>query len=469
MNVLTTSTPGPRRPGTGGAVGRALAAVLLVLLWLGVAGVGGPTFGKLGEVQSNDQATFLPASAEATQALEWQGKFVDSSSIPAVVIIEGGAELDTDALAEVADRIRDLPSVNGDVVGPIEAEDGRAVQMVVPLDSARDTEEAVAELRDLLDSAVPDGTTAYVTGPAGFTADLVEAFGGIDGILLGVALGAVLLILLLVYRSILLPFAVLFTSMAALCAAILAVFWMAKAGWINLDGQSQGILSILVIGAATDYALLYVARLREAYTHGERKHRAVLTALKASAEPILASAGTVTVGLLCLVFSDLNSNKALGPIAASGIIFSVFAALTLLPALMLLFGKAAFWPFLPKPAAPTDEPAGLWARTANAVVRRPRPVWIGTVVLLAAGALGLTQLQASGVPQSELVLGETQSAAGQEALGRHFDAGTGSPAYAIVDAGRVGRAGEGPRDGRGGLGLPARRGRRPRHRPRRGA
>ncbi|GAA3675654.1 efflux RND transporter permease subunit [Arthrobacter ginkgonis] len=414
--------------------------MLLVLLWLGVAGVGGPTFGKLGEVQSNDQATFLPASAEATQALEWQAKFVDSSSIPAVVVIEDasatdGSEPDMAELSGIADRIRDLPSVNGDVVGPIAAEDGRAVQMVVPLDSARDTEEAVAELRGLVAGAVPEGTTAYVTGPAGFTADLVEAFGGIDGILLGVALGAVLLILLLVYRSILLPLAVLFTSMAALCAAILAVFWMAKAGWINLDGQSQGILSILVIGAATDYALLYVARLREAYTHGEPKHRAVLAALKASAEPILASAGTVTVGLLCLVFSDLNSNKALGPIAASGIIFSVVAALTLLPALMLLFGKAAFWPFLPKPAAPTDEPAGLWARVANAVLRRPRPVWIGTAVLLAAGALGLTQLQASGVPQSELVLGQTQSAAGQDALGRHFDAGTGSPAYAIVDAG----------------------------------
>jgi RND superfamily putative drug exporter len=453
MNVKTTSTRRHRRhrrPGIRGAVGRAVAAVLLVLVWLGVAGVGGPTFGKLGEVQSNDQATFLPASAEATQAMEWQGKFVDSSSIPAVVLIEeaagsgaaepDGAGLDAAALAEVADRIRDLPSVNGDIIGPIAAEDGRAVQMVVPLDSARDTEEAVAGLRELLDrvvleGAVPEGTTAYVTGPAGFTADLVEAFGGIDGILLGVALGAVLLILLLVYRSILLPFAVLFTSMAALCAAILAVFWMAKAGWINLDGQSQGILSILVIGAATDYALLYAARLREAYTHGESRHRAVLTALKASAEPILASAGTVTVGLLCLVFSDLNSNKALGPIAASGIIFSVFAALTLLPALMLLSGKAAFWPFLPKPAAPTAEPAGLWARTANAVLRRPRPVWIGTVVLLAAGALGLTQLQASGVPQSELVLGETQSAAGQDALGRHFDAGTGSPAYAIVEAG----------------------------------
>ncbi|MFB0834770.1 MMPL family transporter [Arthrobacter halodurans] len=424
---------GPGR-GTKAAIGRALAAVAIVLLWLGVAGVGGPTFGKLDEVQSNDQASFLPASAEATRALEWQDRFRDSSTIPAVVVVESESALDPASLAPAVDGLGAVAAVNGDIVGPIPSEDGNAVQLIVPLDSGADVEAAVAEMRALLAGSVPAGAMPYVTGPAGFTADLVEAFSGIDGILLGVALAAVLVILLLVYRSLLLPITVLFTSVAALCAAILAVFYMAKAGWISLDGQSQGILSILVIGAATDYALLYVARFREALSHGEHRFTAVATAMRKSAEPILASAGTVTVGLLCLVFSDLNSNKALGPIAASGIVFSVLAALTLLPALLGLFGRAAFWPFIPKTVPVSEEPSGLWARVASFVGRRPRPVWIATTLLLAAGCLGLTQLQASGVPQSELVLGETQSATGQDVLAEHFDAGSGSPAYAVVAA-----------------------------------
>ena len=171
----------------------------------------------------------------------------------------------------------------------------------------------------------------YVTGPAGLAADLTAAFGGIDGILLLVALGAVFVILLIVYRSLLLPIVVLLTSVFALCAAILLVFGMAKAGWIQLNGQSQGILSILVIGAATDYALLFVARFREALTHTTNRTPAVITAWKASFEPILASGATVIIALLCLLFSDLNSNKALGPVAAAGILCSLFAALTLLP------------------------------------------------------------------------------------------------------------------------------------------
>ena len=208
--------------------------------------------------------------------------------------------------------------------------------------------EVVEELRDEVQASAPEGMQTFVTGPAGLTADLVSAFAGIDGILLLVALGAVFVILLIVYRSLLLPIAVLFTSVFALCAAILLVFGMAKLGWIQLNGQSQGILSILVIGAATDYALLYVARFREALTHTTNRTAAALTAWKNSWEPIVASGATVIIALLCLLFSDLNSNKALGPVAAAGILCSLFAALTLLPALMALLGRAAFWPFRPK-------------------------------------------------------------------------------------------------------------------------
>ncbi|WP_083410898.1 efflux RND transporter permease subunit [Arthrobacter sp. UCD-GKA] len=427
-------------PGTGKAVFRAVLAVVLVAIWLGVAGVGGPTFGKLGDVQTNDQAAFLPATAEATRALEWQAKFRTSDAIPAVVVIAGESAIDQDRIKEVAASLTDLGGLDGEIVGPFASEDGLAAQLLVPLDGNAEVDAAVDDLRAELAERIPEGTRAYVTGPAGFSADLVEAFGGIDGVLLGVALGAVFLILLLVYRSVLLPVTVLFTAVAALCAAILAVYFMAKEGWISLDGQSQGILSILVIGAATDYSLLLVARHKEALSKGQDRWEAVVTAWKRSVEPILASGGTVTVGLLCLLFSDLNSNKALGPIGASGIVFSIIAALTFLPAALALLGRKAYWPFMPKPEVRLDAeelPAGLWGRVAGFVGRHPRPIWVLTALVLAAGALGMTQLKASGVPQSELVLGQTDSRDGQLVLGEHFPGGTGSPLFAIVDESRA--------------------------------
>src|SRR5690606_37249971 len=196
--------------------------------------------------------------------------------------------------------------------------------------------------------AAPEGVTVYVTGPAGFSADLVAGFAGIDGLLLGVALLAVFIILVLVYRSALLPIVVLATSLFALCVALLVVWWLAKWEILLLSGQTQGILFILVIGAATDYALLFVSRFREALTHTNERGVAIRTAWKGSLEPILASGGTVIAGLLCLLLSDLKSNSTLGPVAAIGIAFAMLAALTLLPALLYAFGRAAFWPRRPK-------------------------------------------------------------------------------------------------------------------------
>ncbi|MET4622311.1 RND superfamily putative drug exporter [Arthrobacter sp. 2762] len=423
---------------------RWLVPVVLVIIWLGIAGVGGPTFGRLDEVSSNDQASFLPAGAEATEAGNRQARFRDSKEIPAVVIVENGTAFTPAQLGEAAQLKADIEALRlGDaVVGPLPSEDGKAVQFIVPIASSDELRDKIQELRDVVQPGAPEGIRAFVTGPAGLTADLVNAFGGIDGILLLVALGAVFVILLLVYRSLVLPLAVLLTSVFALCAAILLVFAMAKLGWIQLNGQSQGILSILVIGAATDYALLYVARFREALTHTTNRTRAVLTAWKASFEPILASGATVIIALLCLLFSDLNSNKALGPVAAAGILCSLFAALTLLPALMALLGRAAFWPFRPK-LLPDDEgepelvtglegQKGLWRATASLVSRRPRAVWVASVLLLLVASAGVLQLKANGVPQTDVILSASDAVDGQDALARHFDAGSGSPVVVVA-------------------------------------
>jgi len=431
---------------------RTVIYAVLVLLWLAIASFGGPTFGKLSQVQTNDQTAFLPASAEATQALEWQKKFQTSQAVPAVVVIVGEGQLDTKTLKSLVGELKKFQYLDGSVVGPFLSQDSKGAQLLVPISSEVELKDGVEQLRNILAEHKPVNTSAYVTGPAGFSADLVEAFGGIDGVLLGVALGAVLVILLVVYRSILLPVVVLLTSMVALCAAILCVYFMASQDWIRLDGQAQGILSILVIGAATDYSLLFVARHKEALVAGADKRDAVIRALRSSWEPIIASGGTVTVGLLCLLFSDLNSNKALGPIGASGIIFSIIAALTFLPAALGLLGKAAYWPFAPKvtePGQADDKVVGIWGKIASVVARHPRPIWIITLVILAAGVLGATQLKAHGVPQSELVVGGSESRDGQVALGQHFPGGTGSPAAIIISQEFAGEAEKAVKEVRG--------------------
>ncbi|MCP1430732.1 RND superfamily putative drug exporter [Microbacterium foliorum] len=420
---------------------RVLLPVALILVWLVGAGLGGPLFGKVDEVSSNDQTSYLPESADATQVQKLLGAFTDSDAIPAIAVFVGDGELSESDLQTISDAVADAPSTEGvsaDVSPALSSDDGRAVQAFIPIESDAELADAVDALGAQLREAAPAGVTVYVTGPAGFSADLVAGFAGIDGLLLGVALLAVLVILVLVYRSFLLPLVVLSTSLFALCVALLVVWWLAKFEVLLLSGQTQGILFILVIGAATDYALLFVARFREELRVMQDKGAAVLAAWKGSVEPIAASGGTVIAGLLCLLLSDLKSNSTLGPVAAIGIVFAMLAALTLLPALLLLFGRAVFWPRRPafEPEVVAEEhgmrTTGLWARLSHLITRRPRVIWIATTLVLVAGAAGVLQLNASGVPQSDLVLGSSEARDGQVALGEHFPGGSGSPVYVIV-------------------------------------
>jgi len=333
------------------------------------------------------------------------------------------------------------------VLGPTYSEDGAAVQYLVFFEaSGEELLTDITSFRELVKADTPSGYTAYVAGPAGLLADFVNGFGGIDGILLLVALLAVFVILLIVYRSILLPILVLLTAVFALSGSILGIYYLALNDIIKVSGQSQGILSILVIGAATDYALLMVSRYREALFDVQSKWAAIGRAFRGAFEPIFASAATVVLALLCLLFSDLNSNKALGPIAAFGIGFAFLAAVTFLPALLMIFGRGAFWPFLPKFGKKKVETVdantvpglegvrGLWKRVGNLIAKRPRTTWVVTLVVLLAAVAGLPGLKASGVPQTDLLLGSNiESVDGQAVLGDHFPAGAGSPAVIIAN------------------------------------
>ncbi|SMC55902.1 MMPL family transporter [Lentzea albidocapillata] len=405
---------------------RVLAGVLLVV-WLALGGFTGPYAGKLSEVAENDGSAFLPNSAESTQVAELQKKFQRENAIPAIVVIERTSGLTEEDKRYLADQTKGfqaspvIPSPNDD----------QAAQVVVLLDPAKDVKDSIFQLRDGTRDA-PQGLTVLVTGPAAQVADLVEAFGGIDGLLLIVAGSVVALILLVVYRSPLLPVVVLVSAVFALGLASFVVYLLAKNDVLTLNGQSQGILSILVFGAATDYALLLVSRFREELRDTEDRFASVRTAWRGTIEPIAASAGTVILGVLCLLFSDLDSNKGLGPVAAIGIGAALLTTMTFLPAALALLGRGAFWPFAPKFGSKHPETSGLWGRVATLVRRRPRAIWIVTTLVLLAGAAFLPQLKASGTAQSDVFLTPVESVAGQELLSRHFPGGTGSPTVIIA-------------------------------------
>ncbi len=420
---------------------RAVLPAILILLWLSMGGIGGPYFGKISQVSSNDATSYLPASSDATRVQNFEVKFSDQKVVPAVLVFVRDSTLTASDSAFITGRIDAVKSVDGVSSGvspAIVSKDSKAAEVVVPIDDNSALDTTVTNVRAEIAKDVPAGLKVYVTGPAGQIADLGGAFGGIDGVLLLVAVIAVFVILIIVYRSPLLPVLVLLTSIFALCAAIFVIWNLANNGAVALNGQVQGILFILVIGAATDYSLLYVSRYREALRDNAKRWDATLVAIKAAFAPILASAGTVVLGLLCLLLSDLNSNKALGPVGAIGIAFAFLAAMTMLPALLLVFGRTAFWPLRPKfgsahPQLDAAAVKGLWPRLGRGISKRPRWVWVVCVVLLLAASGGLLQLKASGTSQSALVEGYSQARDGQAQLGKHFPQGAADPAEIVVD------------------------------------
>ncbi|GAA3748635.1 efflux RND transporter permease subunit [Leifsonia bigeumensis] len=425
---------------------RILVPVVLAIAWLVVFAAGGSSFAKVSAVASNAQAQFLPSSAEATTVQELQAEFRDGDLIPAVIVYErdgGLTDADRSFIADQIAALRDVPGVSTDDVSPmIPSEDGAAAEVFVPIDSTIKVSDTVDEVRAYLADHVSEGLAVYVTGPAGLSADIAGAFSGIDGLLLLVAFAAVFIILVVVYRSPLLPIIVLGTSLVALTGAVLVVVALATAGVVTLTGQTQGILFILVIGAATDYSLLYVARYREALRDHERRWSATWKALTTSWEPILASGATVIAGLLMLLFSDLNSNKGMGPVAAIGIGFALLAALTFLPAVLLFAGRVAFWPVRPRsgsahPVLTGPGARGTWPRLGTVIARRPRAIWIGTTLVLLVAAVGMLQLKADGVSQSEFVLGHSEARDGQTVLGEHFPGGSGTPAVVLGPEGSL--------------------------------
>jgi RND superfamily putative drug exporter len=407
--------------------------VLLVSLFV-VLPVAGTLSGKLSSVIENDQAAFLSDTAESTKSLELETRFAGGQDIPALIVWErkgGVTDADSAAVAEAVQRIGDVDGVAGPASPPIPSEDGEALQVVVPLpgdNSAFETLPGIVE--DVTAAAEVDGLPSYVTGPGGQFADFAAAFEGIDTNLLFTTVGVILIILLLIYRSpVFLP--VLLSAGLALTLAQAVVYLIAKAGALTVDGQSQGILSVLVLGASTDYALLLISRFKEELHREDSWTVAMRRAWRGAAAPIAASGATVILGLLCLLLSDLNSNKSLGPVGALGIACSVLAMLVFLPAVLMVAGRYWFWPFVPRHDNVVGHERGLWGRVASLVGRRARLVWLVTAALLAGAALFTTQLQADGLTTAEQFTTDVDSVVGQDVLAAHYPAGSGVPVSVI--------------------------------------
>jgi RND superfamily putative drug exporter len=439
-----------------------VAAVLVA--WLVLGAIGGPTIGRLSEVQENDNANFLPKQAESTLVNNESAKFVDSRALPYFVVIERDSGITPADQQKAAQFLAGVPKISlgdGKVIGDylaapaktvIPSEDRKALLLTVEVDGDRadelitDGETVLFAVADQLraeikQSLTPSGLNVYVTGPGGVLADFVVAFGGIDGILLGVALTVVFIILLIVYRSPILPIAVLLTAVFGLALAALVIYPLAKNDVIELNGQSQGILFILVVGAATDYSLLLVSRYKEELHDYAGKYRAMRIAWRAAIEPIAASAATVILGLMCLLLSQLGSTRGLGPVGAIGIAGALVSSMTFLPALLLLFGRRIFWPVIPRVdhmhAEDVVNSRRIWGRVSGLIGRSPRKVWAVSALALLACGVFVPTFEAEGTSQEELFLNKVESVTGQEALARHFDAGSGTPVQILTPTDRA--------------------------------
>lgn len=413
---------------------------VVIAFWVVVAAVMSPLAGKLSGAQENDAKSWLPANAESTQVLDIASSFTSPNTIPAVIVYVRETGLTPQDLAQVSADVaafNALDTLDGEVTGPIPSEDGQAAQVVVPLDLGSEgwnlAADAVADLRATAEDGA-DGMEVYVTGPAGQAADSSKAFEGIESTLLYAAAAVVVVILLLTYRSPVLWLLPLITAGVALTVSQAVIYVIADSTSLTVNAQSAGILTVLVFGAGTDYALLLVARYREELRRHDNRHEAMSLALHRAAPAIAASGATVAVGMLCLLFAQMRSTSGLGPVAAIGIIVALLVTLTLLPALLVACGRWIFWPRVPHVGDPQPSEHGMWSKVGRRIARAPRRTWVVTSLILAALSVGIVQLDANGLTSAESFRDEQPSITGEQVLAEHFPAGAGSPVMVVSDA-----------------------------------
>ena len=441
---------------------------LVLALWLVLLFLTAPFAQKLTDAQDNDAASWLPGSAESTQVLHLSEDF-RPEQIPAIVVYahEGGLTaadqaLITKATAQI-EKLRDHGIRGAETRGPVydRASDARAAQILVPITMDEKGWERIAPAVDSIRAAAGTGAAGpavHITGPGGTSADFSKAFNGIDSTLLLSAMGVVVVMLLVTYRSPTLILVPLLGVVAALFTAQALIYFLAEHAGLTVNGQSAGILTVLVFGAGTDYALLLVARYREELRRHEDRHEAMALALHRAGPAVIASGATVVLSMLVLLAAEMNSTSGLGPVAAIGVAVALLAMMTLFPALLMIFGRWIFWPVIPHNGSPDPTERGLWARTGRGIAVRPRMVWGITAAALIACSFGLMQLRAEGLSNADAFTDKPDSIVGQEVSARYFPAGSGDPLVIVSDQAQARQVGRAVADTRGvvptSLGLP---------------
>jgi RND superfamily putative drug exporter len=418
---------------------------VIVAIWLLAAVAAGPVQGRFQSGQKNDPSSFLPGGAESTRVAADLRRISGGEAVtPAVVVFHRAGGLQPSDRA-VIDRDRDrlnraLPA--GTVPSPpaVVSEDGTAALLSFGLRVAgqeKALNDDVGAIRRAV-GAAPVGLEAKVTGPAGISYDAAKVFSGIDGTLLLVTASLVFVLLILIYRSPIF-WVIPLLSVGLAEATVRGLGYLLEQLGVTINGQTGGILTVLVFGAGTDYALLLVARFREELRRHEDPHAAMREALRRAGPTIFASGSTVIAALLCLLVAEVNGSRGLGPVGAIGIAVAMLAALSLLPALLVIGGRRAFWPFIPRVGSHSaDETHGIWRRVADRIDRRHRPIAVTTVIILLVLCAGLVDLN-TNLTQGNAFRGSVQSQQGQRLLAAHFPAGAGAPADVVVsDQARLG-------------------------------
>ncbi len=415
-------------------VGRGSAAVSLLLLGFGILLIVG-----LGQATHTPAVTDdLPKGFESTRAAQVKDQLPQQDSSVAVVVFTADeGKLDKAALGEIGTVVSDL-SVDKVTVprqgAVIPSQDGEAAISIVSVDAtgASAIADIVGDLRDQVGKQVPEGVRAEVTGPAAIQADLAAVFDGANFRLLAATASVVAILLVITYRS---PFLwlipLIVVGVADQTAAVLATHTLAGLD-IPWDESTTGILSVLVFGAGTDYALLLISRYRDELRELSDRYDAMRIALRQTSHAVLASATTVVLGVLSLTLSAFPTTRGLGVACAVGIIVAATFALVVLPATLVLFGRWVFWPKVPRLGSESlADGRSLWRRVGDAVSRRPPVFVVGTLALLALLSLGLVNTKL-GLPTAEQFLQKPEAISAGQRLAEHFPAGSSDPAVVLT-------------------------------------
>lgn len=392
-----------------------------------------------GEESETAPTVGLPDSAESVQVDRLREDFPSADGTSALLVFAADdGELTREQLAAIdAKAFGDLADLSSEgFVPPTQvSEDGTVALLIVPLDPESDVAAQADRAQELRDAASADldGVRVYLTGAEGFEVDIAAVFAGADFTLLLTTVIVVAVLLLITYRSPWLWLVPLIVIGVADALAGIVARQVAEAAGVQLDASITGILSVLVFGAGTNYALLLIARYRDELRLHESRRVAMERALRGAGPAIIASGSTVALALLTLLLAELAGNRALGLACAVGIVVAMIFALLVLPAALLLFGRGLFWPYIPRYGSPDAISRSVWGRLGRSVARRPAIVATAGFLVLGVMASGLFFVQ-TGLSQNDRFLQKPEAVQGQEVLAEAFSAGTTSPAVVIVPA-----------------------------------